>query len=295
VVVNWNGRDDLAACLLSLRESGYEPLRVIVVDNGSRDDSVAFTRERFPGVEIIASPENRYWAGGNNLALRRLARDGGLAGGYVLLLNNDTVVPQGSLERLVEAVAAEPRAWAATPRICYAHDPARIWYDGGVVGDYSGWIHHRGIRQLAGRRPPDVGFVGYGTGCALLLTERALTEVGELDESYRLYGEDADYCLRIRSAGGRILHVPRALVLHKVSASTGATDPRKLYLRSRSHVRLLRRHWPARRRPLLLVAQTAFYSGHAIWHLWNGRQRSALELVHGALDELRGAPYPDLL
>jgi GT2 family glycosyltransferase len=295
IVVNWNGRRDLADCLRSLRESRYEPLRVIVVDNASSDDSVAYTHQHFPEVEIIVAPENRRWAGGNNLALRRLAAEGGPGAAHVLLLNNDTIVPEGSLDRLVAAVAAEPRAWAATPRICYAHDPARVWYDGGVVGRCTGWIRHRGIRRLAGRLPLANRFVGYGTGCALLLTGRALREVGELDESYRLYGEDADYSLRLRAAGGAILHVPRALVLHKVSASLGAASPEKLYLRSRSHVRLLSTHWPARYRPLLVVAQLAFFGGNAAWHLWHGRHDSARQLVLGALDQLRGAPFRDPL
>jgi GT2 family glycosyltransferase len=200
------------------------------------------------------------------------------------------VVPEGSLERLVDAVGAEPRAWAATPRICYAHDPARIWYDGGLVNDRTGWISHRGIRQLAGRLPVENSFVGYGTGCALLLTERALRDVGELDESYRLYAEDADYSLRIRAAGGRILHVPRSLVLHKVSATLGDTTPRKLYLRSRSHVKLMGAHWPRRAWPGLFFAQSVFFLGMAAWQLWHGRLTSALAVVRGALDELRGVP-----
>jgi GT2 family glycosyltransferase len=291
VVVNWNGRDDLADCLRSLTDSGYPSLRIILVDNASADDSVTFVREHYPAVEIIVAETNLRWAGGNNLALRRLLEEGGLGDGYVLLLNNDTVVPQGSLERLVYAMRAEPRAWAATPRICYAHDPARVWYDGGVVHRATGFIHHRGIRRLAGRLPLENRFVGYGTGCALLLDERALARVGTLDEGYRLYAEDTDYSLRIRAAGGAILHVPRALVLHKVSARLGESSAAKLYLRSRSHMRLLRTHWPRGAWPRLAVAQAAIYVATAGWHLWHGRPASAHALVRGALDELRGAPF----
>jgi len=293
IIVNWNGREDLADCLHSLAESGYDPLRIIVVDNASADDSVAYTREHFPAVEIVVAETNRRWAGGNNLALRHIAASGGLRGGYALLLNNDTTVPQGSLERLVEAIAAEPRAWAATPRICYAHDPARVWYDGGLVHDLTGWTSHRGIRRLAGRLPLENSFVGYGTGCALLLTERALSEIGELDERYRLYAEDADYSLRIRAAGGAILHVPRALVLHKVSAALGAASPQKLYLRSRSHIKLLRQHWPRRAWPRLVFTQIPYYLGIAAWNLWHGRPQSAIAAVVGVLDEVRGAPPVD--
>lgn len=289
VVVNWNGRDILEDCLRSLQESGYPGLRTLLVDNASTDNSVAYVRRRFPAVEILAAPSNLRWAGGNNLALARLAAEG-WPQDQVLLLNNDTVVPEGSLERLCLALDAEPRAWAATPRIVYADDPSRAWYDGGRVGSWSGWVRHEGIRQLAGRLPVHNRFVEYGTGCALLLGRPALERCGLFDTAYHFYGEDADYCLRLRALGGEILHVPRAVILHKVSVTLGAASPQKVYLRSRSHLRLLRRHWPRRRWPVLLVAQAAYLGGHLIWHLWHGRPATALALAAGILDEWRGRP-----
>ncbi len=291
VVVNWNGRGVLEDCLRSLAGCGYPGLRVIMVDNASTDNSVAWTRSRHPQVEVLVSEENLRWAGGNNLALARLAA-AGWPEDQVLLLNNDTVVPEGSLERLTTALAATPAAWAATPRIVYAADPARAWYDGGLVGTWSGWVRHVGIRQLAGRLPAENRPVEYGTGCALLLSREALQRCGLLDTAYHFYGEDADYCLRLRAAGGQVLHVPRSVILHKVSVSLGVSSPRKLYLRSRSHVRLLRRHWPRRRWPVLLPAQAGYFAAHAAWHLWHGRPGAALGLLQGVVDECRGRPLP---
>ncbi len=285
VVVNWNGRSELEDCLRSLRDATYPRLRVLMVDNGSRDDSVEWTRENHPEVEILETGENLRWAGGNNVALRRLQAED--FEGPILLLNNDTVVPQGSLERLVGAMMQEPDAWAATPRICYHHDPALAWYDGGRIGHWSGWVRHDGIRRISGKLPSGTRWVEYGTGCALLIRPRVLRSVGLLDESYYFYGEDADYSLRIRAAGGRILHVPRALVLHKVSATVGAHTPGKVRLRSQSHIRLLRQHWPASRWPLLAVSQFAYLGGHAAFHLWQGRLETALSVLLGAIDELR--------
>jgi GT2 family glycosyltransferase len=289
LVVNWNGREVLPECLASLYDGGYPDLHVLLVDNGSADDSVAWVREHHPACEILETGSNLRWAGGNNAGLRHLAASG--RQGHVLLLNNDTVVPEGSLRRLVAALAANEMAWAATPRICYADDPARAWYDGGLVGRWSGWVRHAGIRRLTGRLRTEERFVDWGTGCALLLSPRAIAEVGELDEGFHFYGEDTDYSLRIGEAGGRILHVPRALVLHKVSASVGGTSPLKLWLRSRSHVRLLRKHWPARRWPVLIPLQTGYLAGHAAWQLWHGRPDAAWAVWRGVLDELRDRPY----
>lgn len=289
VVVNWNGLAELPDCLRTLSDTGYPGLRIIMVDNGSTDDSVAWTAANYPEVEIIATGENLRWAGGNNAALRKLQEES--FPGYILLLNNDTLVPEGSLRRLVLAMAGSARTWAATPRICYAADPARVWYDGGVVGRFTGWIKHHGIRQMAGKLDPGQRFVDYGTGCALMLRPRLLDEIGLLDESYHFYGEDADYSLRITAAGGSILHVPKALVLHKVSSSVGRQSPRRAWLRSRSHVRLLRKHWPRHWWPILVLSQIMFLSGHAIWNLWTGRPDTALAVWQGALDELTGRPY----
>ena len=286
VVVNWNGRKDLADCFRSLLEDPYPGLRVIMVDNGSEDDSVAWTRLNYPGVEILETGANLRWAGGNNFALRSLRQEG--FSGPVLLLNNDTIVPEGSLARLVQTLIDHPEAWAATPRICYAHDPARAWYDGGLVGSWSGWVRHAGIRKLTGQLPMVSRYVDYGTGCALLLAPGIVEKIGELDEGYFFYGEDVDFSLRLRAAGGRIVHQPRALVLHKVSSSLGGMTSRKAFLRSRSHVRLLCNHWPARAWPVLILTQLAYFSGHALWHLWQGRLATALAVWLGALAEVQG-------
>lgn len=289
VVVNWNGRQDLPDCFRSLRDVTFLDQRVMMVDNGSVDDSVEWTRQNHPEVEIHETGENLRWAAGNNVALEIL-RDEGYEG-FILLLNNDTVVPEGSLRRLVDALEDTPDAWAATPRICYAANPALIWYDGGLVGRHTGWVRHAGLRKMAGKLDYNRRFVDYGTGCALMIRSEVLKTVGLLDDGYHFYGEDADYSLRLIKAGGRILHVPRALVLHKVSASVGSDSPRKAWMRTRSHIRLLGRHWSRSSWPLLMVTQVVFLGGHTAWHLWHGRLESALAVWQGVLDELRGVEY----
>ena len=286
VVVNWNGRDVLPDCLASLADTGYPDLRVLVVDNDSQDDSLAWARENHPWCEYLQTGSNLRWAGGNNAGLRHLAAAGWE--GDVLLLNNDTVVPEGSLRYLATAMAEAPDAWAATPRVCYADDPARAWYDGGVAGRWTGWIRHAGIRRLTGRLRTEERYVDWGTGCALLLSPRALREVGELDEAFYFYGEDTDYCLRIGAAGGRILHVPRSLILHKVSASVGGTSSQKLRLRSASHIRLLNKHWPRRMWPVLIPCQIAYLTAHAAWPLWHGRPAAAMAVWEGTFTTWRG-------
>ncbi len=289
VVVNWNGLEDLPDCFRSLGDDRFLDLRIIMVDNGSQDESVVWTRAHHPEIEIIETGENLRWAGGNNVALKML-RDENYQG-HILLLNNDTIVPEGSLRRMTDALEDSPEAWAVTPRIYYANNPALIWYDGGLVGQHSGWIRHAGLRKMAGKLDYNRRFIDYGTGCAMMIRHEVLLTVGLLDEGYYFYGEDADFSLRLTKAGGRILHVPRAVVLHKVSASMGGSTPRKAWLRSRSHVRLLGKHWPRSTWPVLFITQLGFLGGHSAWHLWHGRLETALAIWLGALDELRGLDY----
>ncbi len=289
VIVNWNGLEDLPDCFRSLGDDRFLDLRIIMVDNGSHDESVPWTRAHHPEIEIIETGENLRWAGGNNVALKML-RDEKYQG-HILLLNNDTIVPEGSLRRMADALEDTPDAWAVTPRIYYAHNPALIWYDGGLVGRYTGWIRHAGLRKMAGKLDYNRRFIDYGTGCAMMIRHEVLLTVGLLDDGYYFYGEDADFSLRLTKAGGRILHVPRAVVLHKVSASVGSNSPRKAWLRSRSHVRLLGKHWPRSAWPVLFITQLGFLGGHSAWHLWHGRLESALAIWLGALDELRGVDY----
>ena len=289
VVVNWNGLKDLPDCLRSLRDAQFLDLRIILVDNGSEDESVAWTRQHHPEVEIIETGENLRWAGGNNVALKMLLDED--YPGHILMLNNDTIVPEGSLRRMTDALEDTPDAWAVTPRICYANNPALIWYDGGLVGRRTGWVRHAGLRKMAGKLDYNRRFIDYGTGCALMIRSEVLRTVGLLDDGYYFYGEDADYSLRLTAAGGRILHVPRAVILHKVSATLGSDSPRKSWLRSRSHVRLLGKHWSRSSWPLLVITQIGFFGGHSCWHLWHGRLGSAVAIWQGVLDELRGLDY----
>lgn len=289
VVVNWNGLSVLQDCFSSLLAARYPNLRIIMVDNGSHDESIAWTEEHFPSVEIIVSPENLRWAGGNNLGLLRLQEEN--FPGHILLLNNDTIVPEESLKRMVLAMVQEPAYWICTPRICYEADPSLVWYDGGIVGGWTGWVRHAGIRRRAESLNSDPRTTGYATGCAMMLAPQVLQKTGLLDEGFFFYGEDTDYSLRVKNLGGEILHLPSALVLHKVSASVGAQSPRKAWLRTRSHIHLLAKHWPRQSYPVLIPAQLAYLAGHAAWHLWHGRPDTAMAIFSGAIDELRGKPY----
>jgi GT2 family glycosyltransferase len=283
VVLNWNGKDDTAACLESLRAvrvpAGVEWTR-LVVDNGSSDGSMETLPGRFPEARFLATGENLRWAGGNNRGLA-LAREEGADA--VLLLNNDTLVEPGALAPLIDAVRARPDAGRFGPSIL-SWDGRRVWSAGGWWSPWLGWGgHHRLGDAWDGPGDGAPRAVGYATGAALLVTRACLERVGPLDEGYYLYGEDADWCLRARAAGFACLWVPRSVVRHKVSGSSGAASPFKAYHLPRAGLRLAERHarglaratWPLAF-AALLVAQSVAWAARgggaaafrAAWRAW---------------------------
>jgi len=269
IVLNWNGLADTTACLESLRKVEV-PKDVtwtrLVVDNGSTDGSLAALPARFPEVRVLPTGRNLRWAGGNNAGLALALAEG--ADG-VLLLNNDTVLEPACLARLLEAVAAHPAGGVFGPTI-QSMDGTHVWSAGGDVWPALGWSAHRGIGQpYRAPRPQDPLAVpcGYVTGAALYVTRACLATVGLLDTAFYFYGEDADYCLRARAAGFGCFFVPRAVLRHRVSGSSGATSPFKAYHRTRAALQLAGRHargaarvtWPLAF-PFLLLAQATAWA-----------------------------------
>ncbi|HEC35532.1 MAG TPA: glycosyltransferase family 2 protein [Anaerolineae bacterium] len=238
VVLNWNGKDDTLACLRSLARLDYPAFEVVVVDNGSTDGSVPAIRERFPGVTLIENGENLGYTGGNNVGLRRVLEH---SLDYALLLNNDTEVAPDLLRLLVAAAEADLAMGIAGPTIYYYDQPDVIWSAGGAID----W--RRGRTRMVGLDEQDTGQFGAGprevdfvTGCALLVKRAVLERAGLFDERFFAYYEEAEWCVRARRAGFRIVHVPQARVWHKISPGLQADSPVVHYYMTRNRLLFLK-------------------------------------------------------
>lgn len=218
VLVNWNGRDLTLDCLRSLAAITYRPHTVIVVDNASRDGSVEAIRKSFPDVDLLPMAENLRFAGGNNAGIRRALEMGAE---MVLLLNNDTTVAPDFLSRMVRRIRGDAGTGIVTPAIYYHDVPEVFWFAGGVVSFWTGTMRHVGIRERDRGQYTESHTTDYATGCCFLTTRDIIGRVGMLDESYYIYTEDADFCMRVRKAGYSIVFEPSAKVWHKLSVSTG--------------------------------------------------------------------------
>lgn len=245
VVLTWNGREDTLACLASLRGQIRPGDEVIVCDNGSGDGTEAAVRAQHPWVRFVQNGSNLGFAGGNNAGLR-LALDDGRR--FVWMLNNDTVVPDGTLETLLAHAESAPDVAAFQPALLSHADPSRI--------DTLGLEPLRtfGARDVAMGRPaaevPAAPREVFGAnGAGLLVRADALRRTGLLDEDLFVMMEDADLAFRLRAAGGTVRLVPAARVLHKRGISgrpaADAARRRKFWLQ-RNTVAVALRYWPAR-------------------------------------------------
>jgi GT2 family glycosyltransferase len=246
VIVNWNGRALTLECLRSLRWIVSPQVQLIVVDNGSTDGSLEGIRETSPEMTLIALGENRRFAGGNNAGIRQALRDGAE---MVLLLNNDTIVDPDFLHFMVERMDSDSRCGMVAPKILYETDRRRIWYAGGCISFWTGTLRHVGIREIDHGQYDTPRSIEYATGCCVLVKREVIEHIGMLDESFFMYGEDADWSLRAGGAGYTLLYEPRAVIWHKVSVSAGGhLSWYKLRHKFASNLRLIGRyaswyHW----------------------------------------------------
>ncbi len=286
VVLNWNGKEDLLECFGSLRGTTY-PIQVILVDNGSKDNSVAEVRARFPEVSIIVNKTNVGFSG-NNVGMEEALRRGA---DYVLLLNNDTWVEPHCFQELIRAAEENPEVGILSPRICYYSNPELIWYDGGKLDNVNGFLRHSHINsdRLTGSvddRPMQLDYV---CGCAMLIRRQVIEKIGALDKRFFMYWEDADFSLRARQAGFRLLHVPAATVLHKVSRSIGGFDsPDAYYYMERNRYFISKKRTSVSARMALIMAQirNCFWEYCALMKMH--RKEHALAIVEAAWDSLLG-------
>lgn len=225
VIVSWNVRDLLRACLSAL-EPGRDALdqEVIIVDSGSNDGSAEMVSEEFPWVQLIARPDNVGFPRGNNIAIQHST------GRYVLLLNPDTEIVGDALRTMVQYLADNPTVGVVGAQLLYP--------DGSVQSSRrrfptlatalleSTWLQPHAPQRLLDEyyvrdRPDDaISDVDWVMGACLMVRRDIVDTVGLLDEDYFMYSEELDWCRRIKSAGWRVVYLPTAQVIHHEGKSS---------------------------------------------------------------------------
>jgi GT2 family glycosyltransferase len=269
VVLNWNNAPDTLACLQSLSMLCYPDYTVLVVDNGSTDDSVAQICSRFPEIEVLQTSTNLGYAEGNNVGIRYVLKQ---EPAYVCILNNDTILAPNCLQALVSEAESNPDIGMVGPKKYFFEPSDMVYAAGGLIDWRRGTVVHRGMWQresevgpLYADGPTDVDFID---GCCVLVKRQLIERIGLLDPRYYLNFEDADWCVRARRAGYRARYTPDAVLWHKLSASLGMASPRKTYYMTRNALLFFWTHLDGWRRWRAIAHIVKRNVGHiAVWTL----------------------------
>ena len=293
MVVNWNRKELLRACLDSLERQGEVASEVIVVDNGSADGSAEMAETEF-SVRVIRNRENRGFCAANNQGIAAAQ------GEFVALINNDAEAAQGWL-------AALHRACSSAPDIGMAASKVLVWEDPGRIDKAGHLIFPDGQNRGRGSGATDCGQydceeeVLWPDGCAALYRKAMLDEIGGFDEDFFAYGDDAELGLRARIAGWRCVYTPQAVVRHHRGSTLGKDSVRRIQLIERNRLLLAIKLFPwslLLLNPLFFAARlaagalaaclgagdTAYFPGLA------GKWRLVRALAVGQFEALRMAP-----
>ena len=227
IIVNWNGKHFLQECLSAMRRQTFRDFEAILVDNGSADGSVEFVQTQFPGVQLLALPQNLGFTGGN-IAGYAQAR-----GNIVILLNNDTEAHSHWLEEIHRASQRYPAAGSFASKMMYFDERSRVENCGFDLGT-------AGTTVDLGRDEPDGPAwtqprkVFGGCGGAVAYRRAMLEDVGFLDPDFFMTYEDADLSFRAQLRGYECVYIPGAIVYHRYRATNSKTPSRQVFYSQRN-------------------------------------------------------------
>lgn len=224
VILNWNGKNDTIGCLDSLQKSENSSFDIVVVDNGSEDNSAAAISKRFPDVKILETGQNLGYAGGNNIGIEYASR---LGSDLILLLNNDTIVDRHFIASLLKAAEESPNVGIFGAYPLRFSEPEKLDHLGGRWNDQTASFDLVGLGASKGFRTDEP--LDYVCGCSILVRREVFEAVGLLEPTFFLFWEEADFCIRAKRAGFGIDICYEAELMHKVSASFIGGSPHKTY------------------------------------------------------------------
>jgi GT2 family glycosyltransferase len=257
VVPNWNGADSLGACLDSLLAQSLKT-RVIVVDNGSVDNSKALLEKYGEAITVIWHKKNHGFAGGVNAGFRRAIKDGVT---YVAAFNNDAVADKLWLQNLVEELEKHQQDGIVTSKIL-TQDGKRI----DSTGDYLtvwGLPYPRGRGETKIEKYDEQTEIFAASGGASLYRAKTLEEVGLFDEDFFAYYEDVDLSFRAQLAGWKVRYAPKAVAYHQIGATSSKIKGFATYQTMKNQQILLYKNLPDKYRGKIMcrftLAHTLFF------------------------------------
>jgi GT2 family glycosyltransferase len=235
VILNWNGKDHLAQFLPSVLATDYENISVVVADNASTDDSIAFLKKDFPSVKLVALEKNFGFASGYNQALKQVDAD------YYMILNSDVEVTPGWIDPLVKLLESDPAHAACQPKLLSWKQRDYFEYAGAAGGwlDLYGYPFGRG--RIFDICEPDRGQydktaeIFWASGAALMIKSKVFHEAGGFDDYFFAHQEEIDLCWRLKLKGYKIFCCPDSVVYHLGGGTLPKGASRKTFLNFRNN------------------------------------------------------------
>ena len=244
VILNYNTRAFLERFLPSVKASVYGNLEIVVADNASSDDSVAFIKTNYPEIRLIVLDQNYGFTGGYNRALQQIESD------YYVLLNSDVEVDAHWLQPMMQLMQSNPKIAAVQPKLLAEHRRNEFEY----AGASGGFIDLYGFPFCRGRvfdsletdhgQYNDNRQVFWASGAALLIKADVYHEIGGLDEDFFAHMEEIDLCWRLQNAGHQVWVCPESKVYHVGGGTLQKSNPRKTYYNFRNGLILLLKNLP---------------------------------------------------
>lgn len=255
VILNWNGVNHLKQFLPSVMASNYPALEIVVGDNASTDDSVAFLKSAYPEIRIIQNDQNYGFTGGYNKVLAHVEAD------YYILLNSDVEVHPGWIEPVIQLMESDPLIAVAAPKILDFNKKDHFEHAGAA----GGFIDEFGYPFCQGRVffeiEADNGQyntsreVFWASGAAMFIKKKCWDEAGGFDDRFFAHMEEIDLCWRLKNHGYKIMYCADAEVYHLGGGTLNTENPFKTYLNFRNNLLLLKKNLPFFKGAVIITAR----------------------------------------
>ena len=243
ISVNYNELEITCELLKSIQnDNSYKNIEVIVVDNASKVNPKDQIKKLYPEVNVIISPKNLGFAGGNNIGIRAAKGD------FLLFINNDAVLQKDTIQKLLDTFSLKDNIGIVSPMIYYfpQHEmstPLRIQYAGTTfVNHITGRNSTIGAGEMDKNQYQQIEPTAYIHGAAMMISRKVLEKAGLMPELFFLYYEELDWSEMIRRAGLEVYINPLAKVLHKESYSIGSNSTLKTHYITRNRMLFMRRN-----------------------------------------------------
>ncbi len=279
ITVNYNGLNHLKLLFESFRRVKYAPLEIILVDNASNDESVAFTRKYFPEIVVLDLDQNYMFARANNEGIKK-AR-----GEICCLINNDVVVDPNFIEPVVKAFSKNDQLGICQSKVLDLKHPNCFEYAGAAGGfiDRYGYPFMRGrifftTEHDEGQYDQDLE-IFWASGACFFIRKSVLAESGYLDEDFILHMEEIDLCWRIHLMGWHIRTVTASKIWHQGGGTLSAENPRKVYWNYRNNIFLLVKNLSFLNLIKLWAARIFLDSAALFAEIGKGKPKNSLAII----------------